>query len=71
VSAARVEARLRTLAEKLAEPLPYLGEIPALDLQFGFAGFPEQGATYQQLWLKADRQLANEPYSRAHRKATH
>jgi PAS domain S-box-containing protein len=70
VAAPRIEARLRTLSEKLGEPLPYLGELPQLDLHVGFATFPEQGATYQQLWLKADRQLANEPYARA-RRATH
>jgi len=71
VTAGRVEARLRTLAEKLREPLPYLGELPDLDLHVGCATFPEQGATFQQLWLKADRQLADEPYARAHRAATH
>ena len=71
VAASRVEARLRTLNEKLSEPLPYLGELPQLDLHVGFATFPEQGTTYQQLWLKADRQLAYEPYARARLAATH
>jgi len=69
VAASRVEARLRTLGEKLCEPLPYVGELPDVDLHVGSATFPEQGATFQQLWLKADRQLADEPYARARRDA--
>jgi PAS domain S-box-containing protein len=71
VATSRIEARLHTLGEKLAEPLPYLGELPEPDLHVGVAAFPEHGTTFQQLWLKADRQLANEPYARAHRAATH
>jgi len=67
VSEARVDARLRTLREKLAEPLPYLGPIPALDIHCGVALYPADGRSFHDLWLKADRQLANEPYRRAWR----
>jgi PAS domain S-box-containing protein len=67
VSEARVEARLRTLREKLGEPLPYLGPIPDLDVHCGVAMYPDDGRTFHDLWLKADRQLANEPYRRARR----
>jgi PAS domain S-box-containing protein len=69
VSEARVEARLQTLREKLAEPLPYLGPMPELDIHCGTAAFPEQAANFHELWLKADRQLADEPYKRARRNA--
>lgn len=71
VGAERIEARLRTLQESLGEPLPYLGAIESLDLHRGLASFPEQGRTLEQLWLKADRQLADEPYARAQRNAPH
>lgn len=71
VSEARVEARLRTLREKLAEPLPWLGAIPDLDIHCGTAACPTHGKTFQELWLKADRQLADEPYPRARRGAPH
>jgi PAS domain S-box-containing protein len=65
----RVEARLRTLREKLAEPLPYLGAVPELDLHCGVARYPADGRAFHEVWLKADRQLANEPYARADRDA--
>lgn len=71
VSDARLEGRLRTLRENLAEPLPWPGPIPELDIHHGVAAFPAQGKTFQELWLKADRQLANEPYARASRSAPH
>jgi len=71
VSEAAIDGRLRTLAEKLAEPLPYLGEMPELDLHSGVALFPSEGATFRQLRLKADRQLADEPYRRARRDVRH
>ena len=71
VSPARVEARLRALGEKLAEPLPYLGAVPPLDVHVGTAAFPEQGKDFHELWLRADRQLADEPYARARRNAPH
>lgn len=67
VSEPRVEARLRTLREKLVEPLPYLGAVPDPDIHFGVARFPADGRVFHDLWLKADRQLANEPYAPAHR----
>ncbi len=69
VSEARVAARLQTLREQLAEPLPYLGAIPELDFQSGSARLPDHGATLQELLLKADRQLANEPFRPASRAA--
>lgn len=71
VGEASVAARLRTLQEKLAEPLPYLGELPTLDVQCGVALHPADGTTYHDLWLKADRHLANEPYRRAWRGPSH
>jgi PAS domain S-box-containing protein len=71
VSEARIEARLRTLEEKLAEPLPWLGGMPQLNIHCGSASYPAQGRTFRELWLKADRQLANEPYRRAHRNTPH
>lgn len=71
VSAARVKARLRTLEEKLAEPLPYLGTVAALDVHCGAAAYPAEARTYHDLRLKADRQLANEPYRRAWRGPPH
>ena len=71
VSDARIDARLQTLREKLAEPLPYLGQIPDLDIHCGTATFPAQGRSFRDLWLKADRQLADEPYRRARRNAPH
>jgi PAS domain S-box-containing protein len=67
VGEARVDARLRTLREKLAEPLPYLGAIPELDVHCGVALYPADGRSFHDLWLKADRQLADEPYRRAWR----
>lgn len=67
VSEARIEARLRTLREKLGEPLPFLGAIPELGIHCGVALYPADGRAYHDLWLKADRQLANEPYRRAWR----
>lgn len=71
VSAPRVEARLQTLRDKLTEPLPYLGPMPELDIHCGSALFRAEGSSFQELWLKADRQLANEPYKRATRTAPH
>lgn len=69
VSEPRVEARLQTLREKLAEPLPWLGVVPELDVHCGAAAYPLHGKTFRELWLKADRGLADEPYRRAHRNA--
>ena len=69
VSEPRVEARLRTLREKLAEPLPDVGAIPDLDIHFGVARYPDDGRAFHEIWLKADRQLANEPYAPANREA--
>jgi PAS domain S-box-containing protein len=71
VSEARIAARLRTLQEKLGEPLPYLGELAELDIHCGVAYAPADARTYHELWLKADRQLANEPYRRAWRGRSH
>lgn len=71
VGEASVAGRLRTLQEKLAEPLPYLGELPMLDVQCGVALHPADGATFHDLWLRADRHLANEPYRRAWRGPSH
>ena len=65
-----LRARLHALAEKLNEPLPAL-EAPELDLHFGIAQFPAEGGSFQELWLKADRRLADEPYRRARRDAPH
>jgi diguanylate cyclase len=67
VSGPSIEARLRTLAEKLSEPLPYLGEVPDLDIHFGVAPFPTAGRTFRELRLRAERLLADEPYRRARR----
>lgn len=69
VSEARIVARLRTLREKLAEPLPALAAGPELDIHCGMALYPDDGRAFRDLWLKADRQLANEPYRRAWRGA--
>jgi PAS domain S-box-containing protein len=66
-----LHARLQALAEKLLEPLPYLGPVPELDIHFGTATFPDEGSDFQQLWLRADRRLADEPYRRARRNAPH
>jgi PAS domain S-box-containing protein len=66
-----LQVRLQALAEKLVEPLPYLGPVPELDIHFGTAAFPDEGANFQQLWLRADRRLADEPYRRARRNAPH
>ena len=71
VTEERVEARLRTLHKKLSEPLPYLGAIPDADIHCGVARYPADGRAFHAIWLKADRQLANEPYRRAHRDAPH
>jgi PAS domain S-box-containing protein len=71
VSEAALAARLRALGERLAEPLPCPGDVPLLDVQCGVALHPEQGKTFHELWLKADRQLANEPYRRAWRGPQH
>ena len=71
VSDSRIEAQLRTLREKLGEPLPYLGPMPQPDIHCGTARFPAEGRTFHALWLKADRQLANEPYRRASRNTPH
>jgi PAS domain S-box-containing protein len=71
VGEARVAGRLRALEEKLAEPLPYLGDVPALDIHCGVAFHPAEARAYHDLWLKADRQLANEPYRRAWRGPAH
>ncbi|MGQ0587166.1 MAG: PAS domain-containing protein [Gammaproteobacteria bacterium] len=71
VTDARLEARLRTLREKLVEPLPCLGAIPDLDIHCGAASYPADGRVFHEVWLKADRQLANEPYPRARRDAPH
>ena len=68
---AGVRGRLQALAEKLTEPLPYIGAAPQLDIHFGTATFPAEGATFQELWLRADRRLADEPYRRARRDAPH
>ena len=67
VSESSIRGRISTLSAKLAEPLPYIGEIPDLDVHFGMAVFPTAGATFKDLRLKADRLLANEPYRRAQR----
>lgn len=64
VGEARVAARLRTLRDQLCEPLPYLGALPAFDIQCGVALAPTDGGAFHDLWLKADRRLANEPYRR-------
>lgn len=66
-----VRARLRTLGEKLEEPLPYLGTVPLLDLHFGIALAPAEGTTARDLRLRAERRLADEPYERARRDARH
>jgi PAS domain S-box-containing protein len=71
MSQAGVEARLRMLCEKLSEPLSSFGAIPGLDIHCGVALHPADGASFHSLWLKADRQLANEPYRRARRGAPH
>jgi len=71
VAESRVAGRLRALQEKLAEPLPYLGAVPSLDIHCGAAFYPAEARTYHDLWLKADRQLANEPYRRAWRGPSH
>ena len=71
VSAARVEARIGTLREKLAEPLSLLGAVPDLDLHCGVARYPDDGRTFHDVWLRADRKLADEPYARAKRDAPH
>lgn len=64
--AASLDARLAQLKEKLAEPLPDLCTLPDLDIHCGVAGFPADGRTLRELQLRADRQLADEPYRRAH-----
>lgn len=69
--AAALRARLHALADRLNEPLPDLGTAPQLDVHFGISLYPAEGATFQELWLKADRRLADEPYRRARRDATH
>lgn len=66
-----MRARLQALAEKLTEPLPCPEAVPDLDIHFGTAMFPGEGATFHELWLKADRRLADEPYRRARRNAPH
>jgi PAS domain S-box-containing protein len=67
-----LRARLQALAGALDEPLPVAGARVPLDIHFGCARFPAEGATFQELWLKADRRLADEPYRRARRDgATH
>jgi PAS domain S-box-containing protein len=68
---AGVQMRLQALVEKLGEPLPWIGELPELDIHIGRARFPTEGKTFQELWLRADRRLADEPYRRARREATH
>ena len=70
-SEAGLRTRVRALADKLGEPLPYIGVLPELDPHFGSALFPTEGTTFHGLWLKADRRLADEPYRRARRDATH
>jgi PAS domain S-box-containing protein len=69
VSEAGLRSRLVDLCEKLAEPLPFFGALPDLDIHFGMALSARDGATFHELRLKADRQLANEPYRRARRNA--
>ena len=66
VSVPGIRARMQVLGEKLAEPVPYAGDLPDIDLHFGIA-LATPGTMLQDLRLKADRQLANEPYKRAHR----
>lgn len=68
---AMLRARLQALADKLNEALPDLGVLPALDVHFGTAQFPAEGASFHELWMRADRRLADEPYDRARRDATH
>ena len=70
-SESSLRPRLEALAEKLNEPLPYARAIPELDIHFGTALFPTEGSGFQELWLKADRRLADEPYRRARREGTH
>lgn len=68
---AAAEARLRGLGDTLAEPLANLAPAMDLDLHVGIARFPEHGRGFRELLLKADRQLADEPYARARRTAPH
>lgn len=69
VTEAALRARLHELADRLNEAVPSLGG--PLDIHFGCAHFPEEGASFQDLWLKADRRLADEPFRRARRDAPH
>lgn len=63
---ADVEDLLARLTEALREPLPQLGGA-ALDVHCGAARSPADGATFEDLVRRADRQLADEPYARARR----
>lgn len=62
-AAAGCVSRLR---EALSEPIP--GTSLELDAHFGTAQFPRDGETFHALRLKADRQLADQPFRRARRK---
>lgn len=52
---------LAQLAQLLAEPVLYLGDSLLAEPRCGQARFPEQGESYEELLLRADRALANEP----------
>lgn len=65
---ASVEHLLERLGEALDEPVPYLGDTVNPEPHFGTAYFPDDAESFDELLLKADRNLADEPYTRARRK---
>ena len=60
-----VEKLIDDVKNKLGEPVLYLGDLLGVDVHCGRARAPSRGATLEELWSAADRQLADEPVARA------
>lgn len=57
------------LLRSLSEPLLYLGDSLNVDAHCVRATYPADGASFDEVWAKADRKLADEPTARPRRSA--
>ncbi len=64
LAGASVDKIVEDLRQRLSEPLLYLGRSLDVDVHCVRASYPADGDSFEQLWSKADRKLADEPTAR-------